>query len=95
VSRIKRVGSIKLLVLAGVFAGNEASKADLLIVGDRLNQKKLTNLIKDLEIEAGKELNCAVLTTNEFIYRYDMYDRFVRDLIENRSEVLIKKLNLW
>jgi len=95
VSRIKRVGSIKLLVLAGVFIGNEASKADLLIVGDKLNQKKLTNLIKDLEIEAGKELNCAVLTTNEFIYRYDMYDRFVRDLIENRSEVLIKKLNLW
>lgn len=93
--KVKRLGSVKLLVLSGIFTENESSKADLLVVGDKINQKKMSNFIKDLEIEAGKELKCVAMTTNEFIYRYDMYDRFVRDLIENKSEILIKKLNLW
>lgn len=95
IEKVKRLGNIKLLVLSGIFVENESSKADLLVVGDKINQNKMSNFIKDLEIEAGKELKCVAMTTNEFIYRYDMYDRFVRDLIENKNEILIKKLNLW
>ena len=93
--RARKTGNIKLLALTGVFTGDNTAKADLLIVGDKTNHRKLNNFIKDLEAEVGKELNCAVMTTKEFDYRYDMYDRFVRDLLDGESEILIKRINLW
>jgi len=95
VNSVRKLGNIKLLVLAGLFTGDEGAKADLLIVGDKINHRKLNNFLKDLEAEVGKELNCAIMTNKEFNYRYDMYDRFVRDLITGKSEILIKKVNLW
>ena len=95
VDKARKTGNIKLLALTGVFTGDDMARADLLIVGDKINHRKLNNFIKDLEAEVGKELNCAVLTTKEFDYRYDMYDRFVRDLLDGESEILIKRINLW
>lgn len=95
VERAKKTGNIKLLVLTGVFTGDETARADLLIVGDKINQRKLSNFIKDLESEVGKEINCAVMTSKEFDYRYDMYDRFVRDLLEGKCDILVKRIELW
>ena len=95
VKDVNKLGKIKLLILNGVFTRNPSAAADLLIVGDRISSKKLNNFLKGLEAEVGRELKCAVMTTKEFNYRYDMYDRFVRDLISEGGEVLIKKLNLW
>ena len=95
VNSVRKLGNIKLLVLAGLFTGDEAAKADLLIVGDKINSRKLNNFIKDLEAEVGKELNCAIMSNREFSYRYDMYDRFVRDLLTGKSEILINRVNLW
>lgn len=91
----RKTGNIKLLVLAGIFRGQDGAGADLLVVGDKINQRKFSTFLKDLEAEVGKELNCALMSAKEFNYRYDMYDRFVRDLISENSDVLINKLNLW
>ena len=92
---VRKIGNVKLLALSGIFKGDEEAKADLLIVGDKINQRKFSAFLKDLEAEVGKELKCALMTAREFNYRYDMYDRFVRDLITGKSEILINKLNLW
>jgi hypothetical protein len=95
INNVKKIGNIKILALAGIFTGDETAKADILIVGDKINSRKLNTFFKDLEAEVGKELNCSVMSTREFNYRYDMYDRFVRDLIAGKSEVLINRINLW
>ena len=95
IENAKKLGNIKLLVLSGIFVGDSVARADMLIVGDKINQRKLNTFIKDLEAEIGKELRCAVMTTKEFKYRYDMYDRFVRDLLTDNCEILIKKVELW
>jgi len=95
VNRVRKIGSIKLFVLSGIFTNNNNAVADLLIVGNKINQRKLNNLLKDLEAEIGKELNCATMTIKEFDYRYDMYDRFIRDLISDNSEILIQRVRLW
>jgi uncharacterized Rmd1/YagE family protein len=95
INNVRKIGNIKLLVLGGVFRSNESDEADLLIVGDKINQRRFSTFLKDLEAEVGKELNCALMSAKEFNYRYDMYDRFVRDLISENSDVLINKLNLW
>ena len=89
------MGNVKLLVLTGVFTGDETARADLLIVGDKINQRKLNNFIKEVEAEVGKEVNCVVMSAKEFNYRYDMYDRFVRDLLNGKCEILLKKIDLW
>jgi len=95
VNSARKLGNIKILLLAGLFTGDDAARADLFIVGDKFNHRKLNNFIKDLEAEVGRELNCAIMSTKEFNYRYDMYDRFVRDLINGKSEILINRINLW
>jgi len=95
VNSARKLGNVKLLLLAGLFTGDDAARADLLIVGDKLNHRRLNNFVKDLEAEVGRELNCAIMNTKEFNYRYDMYDRFVRDLITGKSEILINRVNLW
>lgn len=91
------VGRIRLVLLSGLFVGNLAavgSRADLLIVGDSINSRKLNTLIKNLEAEAGTDIRCVAMTTEEFNYRYDMYDRFIRDLLSEKGEFLINKLGL-
>ncbi|MBU4284735.1 hypothetical protein KKF60_01900 [Patescibacteria group bacterium] len=95
IENIRKTGNIKLLVLAGIFKGDDSTDADLLAVGDKINQRKFSTFLKDLEAEVGKELKCVLMSSKEFNYRYDMYDRFVRDLISENSDVLINKLNLW
>lgn len=93
-NRLKNLGKIKLALLAGVFINSDTSRADLLIVGDNIKPAKFNKFIKDLEAEVGKEINYALMTTKEFYYRHDMYDRFIRDLLDFKHEKLINKLKI-
>ncbi|MBU2082070.1 hypothetical protein KKH14_01435 [Patescibacteria group bacterium] len=93
-NRIKSLGKIKLALLAGVFINSDTSRADLLIVGDNINLAKFNGFIKNLEAEVGKEINHALMTTKEFYYRHDMYDRFIRDFLDFKHEKLINKLKI-
>jgi len=80
--RFKLVGKIKLMVVAGVFIGNDKSRVDILMVGDKLKKNVLVHVIKGLESEIGKELDYVVFDTAEFKYRLDMYDKLVCDIID-------------
>ena len=93
-NRLKNIGRIKLVLLSGIFVDLENSRADLLIVGDGIKNKNLANFLKDLESEVGKEINYVVLTTADFKYRYDMFDRFIRDILEKPHEKLVNKLKI-
>jgi len=93
-SKLKKIGKIKLAVLSGVFVNLENARADMLIVGNYIKKKKLTRLIKDLEAEVGKEIDYVIMSPEEFQYRYDMYDRFLRDILERPHEKLINKLKI-
>jgi hypothetical protein len=87
--RFRQVGKIKLMVVSGVFIGNSKSRADVLIVGDKLKKNILQQVIKGLEAEIGKELDYVVFDTAEFKYRVDMYDKLVCDIIDLPHEKLI------
>ncbi|MDP3794733.1 MAG: hypothetical protein Q8R13_02275 [bacterium] len=90
--RLRRIGRIKLAVLSGIFMNLDNAKADLLIVGDGIAETKLHQFFRDLEAEVGKELDYVVLSSEEFQYRFSMYDRFVRDLMERPHEKLINRM---
>ena len=100
IKKISGLGRVKLAVASGVFlsnknsAENADSTVDLFIVGDNINQPKLRTFLKSLEAEVGIEIKFALMEKNEFEYRYGMFDRFVRVLLENPHEKLINKLGL-
>ncbi len=87
--RFKNIGKIKLLIVSGVFIGNQKSRVDVLLVGDKLKKTTLGQVIKSLESEIGKELDYVVFDTNEFKYRVDMYDKLVCDIIDLPHQKLI------
>jgi len=87
--RFRPAGKIKLMVTAGVFTKDPDSRLDMLIVGDNLKRSTLERTMRVLEAEIGKELSYAVFETNEFLYRANMYDKLIRDVIDYPHERVI------
>lgn len=86
----KTVGRVKLLLVSGIFIKNKDSRVDLLIVGDKLKRNKIEEGVKKLEAEIGIELVYSVFDTKEFIYRMNMYDKLVRDILDFPHEVILQ-----
>ncbi len=94
VQGIKRLGRVRLVILSGVFINNENSRTDLLIVGDDIKKRKIERFLQNTESELGKSIRYTVMDTDEFKYRMNMYDRFLKDIIEFPHEKLINKLGI-
>jgi hypothetical protein len=94
VETFKKVGKIKLLIVSGVFIKNSDSRVDLLIVGDNMKRGKIEEGIRKIEAEMGAELVYAVFETQEFLYRVNMYDKLIRDILDFPHEVLIQSKEL-
>lgn len=93
--QLNGVGRIKLAVLSGVFINNgDNSRIDLLIVGDGISRRKFSSFLAHTESELGKSIAHTVMDTDEFQYRINMSDRFLRDIFEYPHEKLINRLNL-
>jgi len=93
--RIQKIGAIKLLVLTGILAGDDRmQEVDLLIVGNKIKEKKLNAFMAELEADLGKELNYLVLSEKDFQYRHSMMDRLIRDVMESEKDILIDKLGV-
>jgi len=92
--RVAGLGKVKLAVISGIFINFDNARADLLVVGENIKPAKFNKFLKDLEAETGKEINYALMTTKEFQYRYGMYDRFVRDMLDFKHKKLINKLRI-
>ena len=99
VRKIYGLGRIKLALISGVFLnkkyeGNDNSVADLFIVGDDISKDKLRLFLRSLEAEVGREIRLSIMDKEEFEYRYGMFDRFVRVMLEGPHEKIINKLGL-
>ncbi len=92
--RLKGLGRISLAILSGIFVDADNTRMDILIVGDNVKKKNLSSFLRDLEAEVGKEIDYVLLSTEDFKYRYDMFDRFLRDVLEKPHEKLINRLKI-
>jgi vacuolar-type H+-ATPase subunit I/STV1 len=81
--KLKRVGRISYACLSGTFT-RSPSKVDLFVVGDA-KKEKLHNFVKWLEKEQGQEVNYTVMSKNEFEYRKELGDRFIKTILENEK----------
>ena len=100
IKKILGLGRIKLAVVSGIFMAENGgldiydTVADLFIVGDDISKKKLRAFLTALEAEVGKEVKFTLMDKDEFQYRYGMFDRFIRVLLEGPHEKIINKLGI-
>jgi hypothetical protein len=91
---LSSIGRMKLIILSGIFIQSDNSNADVFLVGDSIRRGALERVLKNIEAQIGKELVYAVFSTKEFLYRFGMYDRFVRDVLDYPHEKIVNKLNI-
>lgn len=92
---LRRTGTIKFVVIAGIFLGEwEDSRLDLFVVGERINDRRLQTQIRKLESELGKELRYASLSTDQFLYRLGMNDHLLKDIFDYPHTIIHDKLNI-
>ncbi|MEK7459878.1 MAG: hypothetical protein AAB636_02325 [Patescibacteria group bacterium] len=94
VDNFKKVGRVKLLVVSGIFIKKKDSRVDLLIVGDKMNKSRIEECIRKLEAEIGAEIVYAIFETKEFIYRLNMFDKLVRDIIDFPHKIILQSKEL-
>lgn len=98
--KVSELGRVRLALISGIFLNDPdttsqyESPADLFIVGDDIDRKRLRNFLANLEAEVGAEVKLTIMDKEEFTYRYSMFDRFVRVLLEGPHEKIINKLGL-
>ena len=93
VRKLNSIGKVKLLVLTGIFVNNPNTLIDILIVG-KINKFKLVKLIRELEVELGKEINFTVFDNQEFKYRRNITDIFLYGILDGRKLVVIDEVGL-
>jgi len=93
VKRLGRAGKLKLVIVAGVFTQDKDSRVDIFVVGNNIKKNTLSNVIKSIEAELGKELIYAYFETQDYQYRLGMYDKLIRDVLDYPHQVLLDKIS--
>lgn len=94
-ARFRNCGQMKLIIVSGIFLDESDSRLDILLVGDKLKKPIIEGVLRRLEAELGKELTYGILESSEFDYRYGIYDKFIRDVLDYPHLVVLNKLNLF
>jgi hypothetical protein len=89
-----KAGRIKLVVISGVFIHNFDARVDLLVVGDRIKKTIFDKTMRELEAEVGREIQYAMLESDDFEYRLGVGDKLVRDIFDYPHEVIHNKIGL-
>ncbi|MEK7155552.1 MAG: hypothetical protein AAB734_01600 [Patescibacteria group bacterium] len=91
---LRGTGRLNAIVLSGVFIGDLKRPADLILVGDSVNEKRLEKVLRSFEPKYGREIRYAVFSTPEFRYRQTIHDKLIRDTLDYPHRLLLNKNNL-
>lgn len=92
VNDLKKTGQVDYLAMTGVFVGAPEAVTDILLVG-AVSKKAVDKIITHFEKEYGREVRYTLMTTKEFLYRRDIADKFLNDLMEHKYVVACDTLN--
>lgn len=76
---IDQVGNIMYACVTGYFTANGSAPTDLFIVGE-INDKKLEQFAKNIEHQINREISYTPMTMNEYRYRLNFNDLFLRQI---------------
>lgn len=92
--KLNNSGKLKFVLVSGAFIQNPDSRVDILIVGDNIKIGRLETAISILESEMGRELVYVVLDTHDFMYRINVYDKLVRDILDKPHQKIVNRLKI-
>jgi DNA-binding transcriptional ArsR family regulator len=90
--QLDRVGDIRYAAASGFFTGVADSPTDLLIIG-RVEEAKLEEFAKRVEQQIGREITYTPITENEYRYRRNFNDIFLRQIFARPYKVIINRLD--
>jgi len=90
---LKALGHVELAVYTGQFTRDETTGVDIVLVGD-VNMNAVTKFIAELEAKEGKDIRYTVMKLSDFIYRKQIKDRFVSQLMSAKKQVLVDEHEL-
>ncbi len=88
-------GRLSAIVLSGIFMGDPSRPADLLVAGDSLNERRLEQAVRGLELMFGREIRYAAFSTPEFRYRLNIQDRLFRDTLDFPHRILLNRAGIF
>ena len=88
---LQKICQPKFLALSGLFVNNSSSPTDILIVA-RVRRLEFLKLIKELEKDLGREVNFTLMDESEFIYRREIMDVFLYNILEGDNIILIDQI---
>lgn len=83
---ISKMGEVDFLLLSGKFIGRE-SNVDLLVVGE-VDKKKLQRYL-DESVEGKKDIKFTIINKKDFLYRLEMKDKFVTDILSKEGNMIL------
>lgn len=92
VQNMKSLGRVTLVAISGVFMNYAHAELDLLIVGDRIKRPTLNEKIARIEAEIGHEVRYSKMTTEDFLYRLEMMDRFLIDFLTGPHDAILNTI---
>lgn len=90
---LKALGHVELAVFTGQFTRDESTGVDVVLVGD-VNMNAVGKFISDLEAKEGKDIRYTVMKMADFVYRQQIKDRFVVQLMSAKKQILVDEHEL-
>lgn len=90
--RVEKIGEVHLALVSGIFLNYTKARADVFIVANDVSHARLLRWIKALEAEMGQEVRYVLLTVEEFKYRLNMTDRFLRDFLSAPYDTVLNRM---
>ncbi len=88
---LNHIGDVSYACASGIFTGADHSPTDLLVIG-RIEEQSLKNFAQRIERQLDQEITYTPLTLDEYKYRKNFSDLFLRQIFDGPYKVLINKL---
>ena len=76
------IGDVVFMCVSGYFTGASASPTDLFIIGN-INEAKLEIFVRKIELQVNREISYTPMTMEEYTYRRNFNDGFLRQIFSN------------
>lgn len=89
--KLKKIGRIKLFYFTGLFLNEVDAEVDILIVADNIKTKEMNKALSELNSSFASKIRVLIIDVEEYKYRYKMFDRFLRLILDGNKIVVIDK----
>ena len=82
------------MVTTGVFSRNPDATADILMVGNDVEESEVAKVLKAVEKTLGFEFRYMLMSTNDFVHKLNTSDRSIRGILDYPYQVHIDRQSI-